>query len=97
MTKKHYYVWNSFGNAEWHNTPIAVSRCYQDNFDVGDFETDAEAIEAVELIQSEHDNEASKRLEEAGYSGDLGGDGPCYAANLYRVEGEDEKDVRVEL
>ena len=95
MTKKHYYVWNSFRDAEWHNTQIDVSGCYQDNFDVGDFETDAEAIDAVEEIQTEHDMEASAALEEAGYSGDLGGDGPCYAAHLYRSE-EDE-DVRVEL
>ena len=57
--------------------------------------TDADAIEAAEEIQTEHDMEASKVFKEAGFDDDLGGDGPCYAAHLYRSE-EDE-DVRVEL
>ncbi len=92
---KSYFVWNAFNSAEWHNTAISISGYYEDRFDVGEFLTDKEAIEAVEEIQSEHDNNASAALEDAGYSGDLGGDGPCYAAHLYRSE-EDE-DVRVEL
>lgn len=93
---KHYYVRGSFQSAEWaEHKSIDLSGCYEDSFDVGDFLTDEEAIEAVEEIQSEHDEAACQMLKEEGFDDDLGGDGPCYAAHLYRSE-EDE-DVRVEL
>lgn len=93
---KHYYVRGSFRSAEWaEHKSIDLSGCYEDSFDVGDFLTDEEAIEAVENIQSEHDEAACQMLREAGFDDDLGGDGPCYAAHLYREE-EDE-DVQVEL
>lgn len=93
---KHYSVYRSFSNAEWaEHKSIDLSVYYEDSFDVGDFLNDADAIEAVELIQSKHDEAACEALEEAGFDGSLGGDGPCYAAHLYREE-EDE-DVQVEL
>ncbi len=92
---KHYYVFNSFNDAEWHNFSIGVSYYYEDSFDVGEFVSDAEAIEAVERLQAKHDNAASKALVEAGYDGDLGTDGPCYVNHLYRKE-DDGNDVKVE-
>ena len=69
--------------------------CYADCFDLGEFLTDADAIEAAEEIQTEHDMEASKVFEEAGFDDDLGGAGACYTAHLFREE-EDE-DVQVEI
>ncbi len=93
---KHYYVRGSFQSAEWtEHRSIDLSVYYEDSFDVGDFLSDEAAIEATSVIQSEHDEAACCALKEAGFDDDLGGDGPCYAAHLYRSE-EDE-DVRVEL
>ena len=93
---KHYYVRGSFQSAEWtEHRSIDLSVYYEDTFDVGDFLSDEDALEATAVIQSEHDEAACCALKEAGFDDDLGGDGPCYAAHLYRSE-EDE-DVRVEL
>ena len=97
---KSYYVWKAVQNAEPFNTgDDSVDReamaCYADCFDLGEFLTDADAIEAAEEIQTEHDMEASKVFEEAGFDDDLGGAGACYTAHLFREE-EDE-DVQVEI
>lgn len=93
---KHYSVWRSFSDAEYsEHKSIDLSVCYEDSFDVGDFLNDQDALEAVEAIQSKHDEAACEALKEAGFDGSLGGDGPCYCAHLFREE-EDE-DVQVEL
>ena len=92
---KHYYVRGSFQSAEWtEHKSIDLSVYYEDTFDVGDFLSDEDALEATEVIQSEHDEAACCALKEAGFDDDLGGDAPCYVAHLFREDADE--DVQIE-
>lgn len=91
-----YIVKDSFSNAEYsEHKSVDLSVYYRDSFELGEFLTDAEAIEACSDAQYEDDSAAMEALRELGFDDDLGGDSPCYCAHLFR-EGEYE-DEQVEL
>lgn len=62
---------------------IALSQCYQDRFEVGDFETDQEALAAVQKMQEAADNMAGDVADEYGLSFDFS-KLPRYADHLYK-------------
>lgn len=62
---------------------LALSQCYQDRFEVGDFETDQEAIEAVRKMQEAADDRAGDVADEYGLSFDFS-KLPRYADHLYK-------------
>ena len=62
---------------------IALSCCYQDRFEVGEFETDQEAIEAVQKMQERADDLAGDVAAEYGLTFDFS-KLPRYADHLYK-------------
>lgn len=62
---------------------IALSQCYQDRFEVGDFETDQEALAAVQKMQEAADDMAGDVADEYGLSFDFS-KLPRYADHLYK-------------
>ena len=92
-----YYVKNSFDSADSFGTDIEreLMDCYENSFDVGEFESDDEAVKATLERQSHDDLQAAKLLEEAGFESGLGSGGQSYTANLYRLE-DDGTEVAVE-
>lgn len=93
-----YYVKNSLNSADSFGTDIdgELMDCYDNNFDVGEFETDEEAVKATLEKQSADDEKAYNLLEKAGYESGLGTGGPSYVANLYK-EDADGTEVAVEV
>ena len=92
-----YYVKNSFNSADSFGTDIdgELMDCYDNSFDVGEFETDEEAVKATLEKQSADDEKANNQLEKAGYESGLGTGGPSYVANLYK-QNDDGTEVAVE-
>ena len=93
----HYYVKDSFNSADSFGTDIEqdLLSCYEDSFDVGEFESDEDAVKATLEKQSADDEKAYNLLEKAGYESGLGTGGPSYVANLYK-QNDDGTEVAVE-
>ena len=93
-----YYVKNSFNSADSFGTDIdgELMDCYDNNFDVGEFESDEEAVKATLEKQSDDDEKAYNLLEKAGYESGLGTGGPSYVANLYK-QNDDGNEFAVEV
>lgn len=84
-----YRVVNSFSSASWgEHRSVDLQSCYRDSFELGEFLTDAQAIEACESAQFADDTAAEEALKEAGFDSDLGTDGACYVAHLFREEAD---------
>mgnify|MGYP004695333235 CR=1 FL=1 len=92
-----YYVKNSFNSADSFGTDIdgELMDCYDNSFDVGEFESDEEPVRATLEKQGQDDLQATKLLEAAGYESGLGTGGPSYVANLYKQD-DDGNEFAVE-
>lgn len=112
--KNFYKVQYAVGMSEpWgkipHDFDEKLNECYEDCFDLGWFETDAEAFARLEEIQYKADKKASAVLakiqKKQGYLptddfghvvyGNLGDGGVRYADNLYKTDFEKGEFVRV--
>ena len=98
LAGKHYSVSHAIRNADpFSFTDEALDRellwCYEDSFDLGWFFNTDDVLEEVDRLQREADDEALKVLESHEITCGLGGEGPCYAADVWC----DDDDEQVEF
>lgn len=83
-----YEVQDAVLGAEAGNLSAEAMKSYEDDFVLGSFASDEEALEAVSARQSADDADASETMGGIELTA-----GPCYAAHIYRIEGDDEINV----
>lgn len=86
-----YYVYNAIREGEIGENPVEILDAYEDAFELGKFESDAEAIEAACEAQRKADRKAEDILKRITGSDALEY-GPCYPDHVWAIEDPSDPD-----